>query len=420
MRLSHVASGLSWLRPATGYPACPVSANYSTIISRQHCMKKFHATVALGTALLGFSTTSCFKNETKSTVNADGTGKFTMVMELNLAPIMALMPGGAGGAGGANPLGDNRTMLVQMVRSMSPSVDAWTDAKVETTKAGATKITLSGLTKDFTATGDLKKALASAPAMAEKAASLPDLKMVNSTKDASGNWVISLPGVDDVMTLFSALQAEAAKEDSFTPGQMTTTEAEIATQIEGFKPMYAQYKPMAAMMLKDLSITSELEVGGEVLESKVFKKIGPNKVSWTFSGEQLIDMVDGIVNDPALPKKAAKLAAAFNEGPKSDKVAPALREFITPLFNDFYGGTAAPKVVIKPGAPSFDYAAEVAKAKSSQSPELKKILEEAAKPAEAPELPGAPGEADKPAPAAPKAAPPAPKVVPPAPKKKAA
>ncbi len=352
-------------------------------------MKKFHATVALGTALLGLCSTGCFKNESKSTVNSDGTGKFTMVMELNLAPIMAMMPGGAGGAGGANPLGDNRTMLVQMVRAMNPTVDAWTDAKVETTKAGATKITLSGLTKDFTATGDLKKALSSAPDMAEKAASLPDIKMISSTKDASGNWIISMPGVDDVMGLFTALQAEAAKEDSFNPGQLSTTEEEIATQIESFKPMYAQYKPMAAMMLKDMSITSELEVGGEILDSKVFKKTGPNKVSWTFSGEQLIDMVDGIVNDPALPKKAAKLAAAFNEGPKSDKVGPALREFLTPLFHDFYGGAAAPKVTIKPGAPSFDYAAEVAKAKAGQSAELKKILEEAAKPAETPSLPGA-------------------------------
>jgi hypothetical protein len=133
---------------------------------------------------------------------------------------------------------------------------------------------------------------------------------------------------------------------------MTVTEEEIATKITEFKPMYAQYKPMAAMFLKDMSITSEMEVAGEILESSVFKKIGPNKVSWTFSGEQLIDMVDGIVNDPALPKKVAKLAGAFNEGPKSDKVMPALKEFITPFFADLYGGAASPKLVIKPGAAS--------------------------------------------------------------------
>jgi hypothetical protein len=169
---------------------------------------------------------------------------------------------------------------------------------------------------------------------------------------------------------------------------------------------------MAAMFLKDMSITSEMEVAGEILESSVFKKIGPNKVSWTFSGEQLIDMVDGIVNDPALPKKVAKLAGAFNEGPKSDKVMPALKEFITPFFADLYGGAASPKLVIKPGAASFDYAAEVAKAKAGQSAELKKLLNEAAKPADAAALPGA---APEEAPAKPKAA-----SVKPAPKKKAA
>jgi hypothetical protein len=344
-------------------------------------MKKFHTTVALGTALIGLSTSGCFKQEAKSTVNADGSSKFTTVVEVNLAAIMGMIPGGGAGA---NPLGDNRNMLVQMVRAMNPSVDAWTEAKVETTKTGATRITMSGLTKDFTATGDLKKALASAPEMAEKAASLPDMKMITSTKDAAGNWVISMPGVDEVMGIFTALQAEAAKEDSFTPGQMgNITEDEIAGKIEEFKPMYAQYKPMAAMMLKDMSITSEMEVGGEILESKVFKKIAPNKVSWTFSGEQLVDMVDGIINDPALPKKAAKLAADFNEGPKSAKVAPALREFISPLFADFYGGKDAPKLVIKPGAAAFDYAAEVTKAKAGQSAELKKVIEEASKPASA-------------------------------------
>lgn len=374
-------------------------------------MKKFTTVAALGTAFLSLSTTGCFKNENKSTVNADGSGKFTTVMELNLAPIMGMM---GGGAGAPNPLGDNRSMLVNMIRAMNPSVDAWTDAKVETTKAGATKITLSGLTKDFTASGDLKKALSSAsPDLAEKASAMPDMKMVNSTKDASGNWVISMAGVDEIMSMFGALQAEAAKEDSFTPGQMKVTEEEIATKIAEFRPTYDQFKPMAAMMLKDMSITSEMEVGGEILESAVFKKTAPNKVSWTFSGEQLIDMVDGIVNDKALPKKVAKLAAAFNEGPKSEKVGPALREFISPLIADIYGGAASPKLVIKPGAASFDYAAEVAKAKANQSPELKKLLEEAAKPATLPGLPGA----EK----APEAAPKAPsKVVPPTPKKKAA
>ncbi len=371
-------------------------------------MNHLTTTAALASACIALSTSGCFKNESKSSVNADGSGKFSTVMELNLAPIMGMM----GGAPGANPLGDNRKILVQMIRSMNPGVDAWTEAKVETTKAGATKITLAGLTKDFTATGDLKKALASAPDMAERAAKLPDFKMVNSTKDASGNWVISMAGVDEIMSIFTALKDEAAKEDSFTPGQMTVTEEEITDKITEFKPMYAQYKPMAAMFLKDMSITSELEVSGEIMESTVFKKIGPNKVSWTFSGEQLIDMVDGIVNDPALPKKVAKLTSALNEGPKSDKVIPALKEFITPLFADVYGGAASPKLVIKPGAASFDYAAEVAKAKAGQSAELKKLLNEASQPADAVTLPGI---AEDEAPAEPKTAP-----VKPAPKKKAA
>ena len=369
-------------------------------------MNKFTATAALGTALLSLSTTGCFKNDSKSAVNADGSGKFTMVMELNLAPIMGML---GGGGAGANPLGDNRSMLVNMVRGMNSSVDVWTDAKVETTKAGATRITLAGLTKDFTATGDIKKALSAAgPEMAEKTASMPELKMISSTKDATGNWIISMVGVDEMMTMFTALQAEAAKESTFTPGEKVMTEDEIKTKITEFRPQYDQFKPMAAMFLKDMSITSEMEVGGEILETKVFKKIGPNKVSWTFTGEQLIDLVDGIVNDPALPSRAAKLAAVFNEGPGSPNIAPVLKEFISPYIATIYGGETAPKVVIKPGAAIFDYAAEAAKATAAQSPELKKILEEASKPAALPGL-------DKKAGETPKS-----KVVPPTPAKKAA
>lgn len=401
---------MSMLEKPRGHPpngATPIT-QLSPTQSHSSRMNKFAATAALGTALMSLSTTGCFKNDSKTAINADGSGKFTMIMELNLAPIMSIL---GVGAPGANPLGDNRTILVNMVRSMNPSVDVWTDARVETTKAGATRITLAGLTKDFTATGDIKKALSSAgPEIAEKTAALPDLKMINSIKDATGNWIISMVGVDELMNMVTALQAEAAKESKFTPGEKVMTEDEIQAKMAEFKPQYDQFKPMAAMFLKDMSITSEMEVGGDILETKVFKKIGPNKVSWTFTGEQLIDLVDGIINDPDLPKKAAKLAAVFNEGPTSTKIAPVLKDFISPYIATIYGGEAAPRVVIKPGAALFDYSAEAAKATAAQSPELKKVLEEASKPAALPGL-------DKPSGGAPKSPS---KVVPPTPKKKAA
>ncbi|MES2706336.1 MAG: hypothetical protein V4726_06980 [Verrucomicrobiota bacterium] len=344
-------------------------------------MKKFlTTTAAVGAAALSLATTGCFKNESKTTVNADGSSKFSMVMELNLAPVMSML----GAGGGANPLGDNHNLLVTMMRSMAPTVDAWTDAKVETTKLGATKITLSGFTRDFTASGDLKKALASNPAFASKAADLPEFKAIQSTKDtATGNWIITAPGVDEIMTLFTAIQKKAAEDKAFTPGSLKdVTEEAVATKMTEARAQYAQFKPMAAMMLKDLAISSEMEVGGEILEANVFKKTGPNKVTWTFSGEQLIDMVDGLIADDDLPKKVAKLAAALNEGPESVKVGPALREFITPLISSLYGGATAPKLVIKPSAtPAFDYNAEVAKAKAAMSPALKKLVDEASKPA---------------------------------------
>lgn len=357
-------------------------------------MKKIlTTTAAIGAAAISLVTTGCFKTESTSAINSDGTSKFHMSMEFNLAPVMSML--GAGGAA-QNPLGDNHNLLIQTMRAMDPNVDAWTEAKVETTKLGATKITLGGYTRDFTATGDLKSALASSPDLAEKASDLPDFKMMNSTKDANGNWVISMAGVDEMMTLFSAVQKKAAQDEAFTPGSIDVTEEQIATQMTAIRAQYAQYKPMAAMLLKDVAIISEMEVGGEILEAKGFKKVGPNKVTMTFSGEQIIDMADGLIADDNLPKKISKLTAAFNEGPKSEKVGPALREFITPLLSQIYGGTTAPRIVIKPGsAPAFDYNAEVSKAKAGMSPELKKLVEESRKPAAPAEEGGLPAPAKK-------------------------
>ncbi|RYD33954.1 MAG: hypothetical protein EOP86_12135 [Verrucomicrobiaceae bacterium] len=344
-------------------------------------MKKFlTATAAMGAAVLSLATTGCFKAESKNTVNADGSAKFNTVMEFNLAPIMSML--GAGGAG-ANPMGDNHNFLVTVMRSMAPQVDAWTEAKVETTKLGATKITLGGFMKDFTAGADLKKSLSANPEFAAKAADLPDFKFIESTKDtATGNWVITMPGVDEIMEVFGALQKKAAKDKAFTPGSLNeVTEEAIAAKMTEVRAQYAQFKPMAAMMLKDMSITSEMEVGGEILEAHVFEKSGPGKVTATFNGEQLIELVDGIIADDELPGKVAKLAAALNEGPESAKVGPALREFITPLISSVYGGSKAPKLVIKPAAsPAFNYSAEVAKAKANMSPELMKLVDEASKP----------------------------------------
>lgn len=341
-------------------------------------MKKIVSAVAGAAALCS---TGCIKNENTTTVNADGSARFSTVMELNLAPLLGMMGGGKT-APGANPLGDPREMLVQMMRAMGPTVDAWTEAKTEVTKLGATKITLAGLTKDFTAGGDLKKIIASSgSSAAAELKDFPDVKMINSTKDASGNWVISTAGLDEMMTIFTAIQKKAAEEGKFEKNSIQVTEEELAAKLDEFRGQYAQLKPMVAMFVKDVSLKSEMTVAGDILECAVFEKTSPNTVSFSFTGEQIIGMVDAVVADKALPKKIMKLVDAFNEGPESDKPAAALREFLEPFVKEVFGGAPAPKVVIKPSAkPAFDYDAAVKQAQSAMSAELKKLVEESSKP----------------------------------------
>lgn len=71
------------------------------------------------------------KMEQKSTLNKDGSARFTTMMEIDLAGPMALM----GQAGAESPLGDGRDMLVKMMQSMGSTVDVWSDAKARKPRA---------------------------------------------------------------------------------------------------------------------------------------------------------------------------------------------------------------------------------------------------------------------------------------------
>ena len=347
-------------------------------------LRKLTASAAIGSALL---TTGCFKSESKTTINDDGSGKFSMSMEMNIAGIMGMLGGAAGGGAEAPKGPDAKEMLVEMMRSMNPYVDVWTDAKAETTKMGATRVTMSGLTKDWTAMGDLTKALEnssldeSAPVPVPVGDILKDVKMIRVTKDTGGNTVITMMGVDEIGTIFDGMRKAAIKDGSAPkPGEMKLDKEEMDQKLDEFRQQYNGLKGMVAMFIKDMKVSTEIETGGTIVEAAGFKKTGEKSATWTMNGEQLMDMVDSIINDEELSTKVIKLVKDIEENFDNGKSTEAVKAFVAPYMKTMFGGEANPRLVIKPGAAAFDYAAEVEKAKAGQSPELKSLVEKIAKP----------------------------------------
>ena len=317
------------------------------------------------------------KLETKSTVNKDGSAKFTTVMEFDLTAPLAMM----GQAGAKNPLGDGREILVQMIKGMKGHVDVWSDAKAETTKGGATRISVTGFTKDWRGMGDLKKAIA-ASGQADKVPmeDIPEIKILDMKNDSSGNTVITMAGLDDIGNILNAARQFAIKKGEVPkPGEMKVDEAEIAQGLTQARSAWPGIKGALSPLIKGISLKSDIEVSGTISSSEVFKKTGENTATFTFNGDQLLSLADQIIADEELPGKIVALVKEVESNFDNEKSVTAVKSFIEPYLKTVYGGSTNPKIVIKPGADAFDYAGETEKAKAGQSAELKTLIDDASK-----------------------------------------
>ena len=346
-------------------------------------MKKALVTAA-AVACTALPSFGFIKAESKSAINKDGSARFNMVMEIDLSAPLAMM----GQAGGKNPLGDGHDMLVQMVKGMSKNVDVWSEAKVENTKGGATRVTLGGYTKDWLAMGDLKKAIAaSGNPSGVPLDELPALKFMD-LKTESGNNVITMAGLDDICLLLDAARKMALKKGE-NPGDMNVDEAEISQGLAQVRAQWPGIKGFAAPLVKTISFKSEIQVNGTISETEVFKKNSDNTATFTFTGDQLLGLADQIISDEELPSKIVKMVGEVKDNFSNEKSIKAVRTFLEPYVKEIYGGAVNPKIVYKAGADVFDYAAETEKAKAAQSDDLKALIEEAGKDGGKVKLPGA-------------------------------
>lgn len=315
--------------------------------------------------------------ESKSTLNKDGSARFSAVMEFDLTAPLAMM----GQAGARNPLGDGKDILIQMIKGMKANVDVWSDAKAENTKGGATRISMSGFTKDWRSMGDIRKTLAAAgQASPIPVDDIPEIKVMDMKDDDAGNTIITMAGLDDIGNIIDAARKFAIKSGKKpAAGTMTVDEAEIAQGLAQARSAWPGLKGAVSPIVTGISVKSDIEVSGTITSSDVFKKTGENSASFTFTGAQLLSLADQIVADEALPGKIVALVKDVETNFENEKSTAAVKNFIEPYLKAVYGGSANPKIVIKPGADAFDYAAETEKAKASQSTELKALINAAGK-----------------------------------------
>ncbi len=322
-------------------------------------------------ALTGLSMTlsSCLQWESTTTVNPDGTGKFVMNSTLDLGPLAALMQQ-QGGSGPKVKDDPGREMLLGMLAN-TKGVDVWSEAKTETGADGKIKIVASGYFKDVTKLklgNPLEGMTDKLGAQAQGGGDLPDIGEIRSKKDAAGNWILEMP-------LTGAGADPKAPPVAKTDKPKMTAE-EIDNKVQEARMSMATAKAMAEAAFANMKIEQKVEVAGKVTDPGLFSKVDDHTVKLELSFGKVFGAVEQLLNDDEFAKQVVQLQGG-NPLEILGSGEPAAKEASARMIQGIFG-KGEPRIVIKPGEPLFKYEEEAAKAKATQSPEVKALLKEAA------------------------------------------
>jgi hypothetical protein len=309
---------------------------------------------------LALSLSSCLDIEQNLVLNPDGSGKVTMTTGLAMPNLDGL--GGLGeDAGEASkklkPREQAREIAVGMLRA--EGIEAWSDVTYGVGKDGKTRASVTGYFPDVT------KVRLSNPM--DSSGEKDDLGV---TKTPDGNWRVedSLDDDDDKDQAGDVKEDKPA-EEAVDPSKLT--DEEVQDKLDEERQQWAGMKAFMSAFFDSLRIAMSVQGGGTIVDTAIFEKKDERTAVLEFTGKKLVESVDALLQD-------------------DDKAKALIRKGISPtdseggpdeFFKMMFGGDGKMHVTIKPGEPAFNYADAVAKAKASQSPELKALLEEAKKPA---------------------------------------
>jgi hypothetical protein len=305
-----------------------------------------------GAALCGVA---CIDMEQKLVLNPDGSGKVTVSVAMAMPDL-----GGLGGLGGLKELGgkkdpkaESRELAVTLLRA--EGIEAWSDVTYGVGKDGKNRTSVTGYFPDAT------KVRLPKP-MDDKG----DKESLGVSKDADGNWVVET-SLDASMK-----DKEPAKPADPPNKKKELTDEEVEEKLIEERQQWASMKGFMGGFFEGFRVAYSVEGGGTITATSLFEKKADNRATFEYSGKKLLEAVDAMLQDDQKAKAMIKQGISPAEGGAG---GPEL------FFQNAFGGDSKLRVVMKPGAPAFAYAAEVAKAKAAETAELKAMLEEAKKPA---------------------------------------
>jgi hypothetical protein len=296
--------------------------------------KTVHALAALFSGSVAFLLSGCLETDEKLVINPDGSGKAQVKIQV---------------AGGGVSFNDETPEPEQVARDTAvgliggaQGVEVWSKVKYRVNDEGMAEFTGVAHFPDITKF------------------SVGSMKSGGMSMDGSNSaWKMEESGGLITLTLEPMTGNDEEMEAPTPPEDI---EAEIKKQRMEFR----QAKPMMSGILAGMKTSVALKVAGEIKQTEVFRKQSSDVATVAFNGKQMLDGMEKVIMDDAMMRK---LAATGGMDSQSGDMPPEVMEAA-------FGGEAF-TVTFAPGEPLFDYAAEVAKAKAGQTPELKALIKEA-------------------------------------------
>jgi len=285
--------------------------------------KKIALTAGLGLLL---ATGGCFDTTEDFTINPDGSGK--VVHECTFQPVDLNL-----GNNNQDP-GVALTNAVREVLENCKGVEAWRDVTFKTLDDGRTYFKGTAYFKDLSKLD------------------IPNQTMLEFDwkKTVDGNAVISL-------RTNKSTTPEGMSVDKPTSPAKDLSPEEFAKKLKKQRMEYQQSKPMLAGILGPMKHAVTLHLPGKVASSSNFGKDAGGNLTLKFEGAKLLEVMDKLVNDDDWCKQHGGTGMDGMQGtPLADEE-----------MNRYIFGEKAPVQAMIGGdaMPLFDYATEVAMAKTA-------------------------------------------------------
>lgn len=299
--------------------------------------------IALGALFLS----SCIQFEEKVILNPDNTGKtrVTLVMP-NPMEMMGAAVGELGGPDAAAEMPSAEDMAKEMAQGIlgeASGVDAWRDVSWGVTPDGKMRFQGVAYFRDFNEF--------SAQGGGEGGMDMDIGTPKSSMRD--GKWVIAIEMEEDAGD-------PAAAGPQIPADQIDAVIAQSRQQWEG-------QKQMMGMMLGGMRMEYRLKVAGTVDSVSGFTKHEENVAGIVMEGSKMIAAMEGLIADDEAMRKMMT-EGSFDESGMPQPPDDQMMELL-------FGAPGPLEMVITPGAPLFDYDAEVAAAQAAMSDELKQMIE---------------------------------------------